>query len=892
MVLMKVAHYLVVLTILSAPLFAAWVWVEGEQASKTNIGKHPWYAQQVKKDQLSGGDFLAHFDPEKQGDAEYIVNIPEAGSYTLWLRANPVQSSMTYSIDGVAPVPVEFSKNQRGNTNIAANGAPDLRFLAWCEVGKFPLKAGTHSLRFVMTSANSHHGAIDCFLLTTEPFVPTGVMKPDQLADYAKDLAAANTGWVSWKAEGDDFKASAIDLRFINEKFAGENGAIQAKGEQFIHSKSGQPVRFWAVNTSPRDMADGDLGVCARMLAKHGVNLVRLHGSVFDDKTGALKPDEVRRRQDIVAAMRTEGIYSLLSIYFPLWLTPENGPGWQAGYDGRKHPFALLYFEPEFQKLYQSWWRELLTRPGPSGKSLIDDPAVMALELVNEDSLFFWTFNYDTVPEPQMRKLEQRFGDWAKKKHGTLEKALVAWKQQVHARDDAKSGRLGFRSLYELVTRKSPRDQDTAAFLMETQRAFYDDTVQFLRGLGYKGMITASNWITANDDVLGPLEKYSYMPGDFIDHHGYFGSNHQGNEAGWSIREGHTYSDVSALRFDAEEPEKPKQFRHPAMDPMYNRKPSTISETTWNRPNRYRGEAPLFYAVYGALQDTDAIMHFTLDGGAWSVKPRFFMQPWTLMAPTQVGQFPAAALIYRNSLVKTGDLMADLLMKLDDALALKGSRLIQQANLDVLRKSDVMKGVTEASDTGLDPLIHLVGRTNVRIDERGGAADVKDLAAFIDRENRTVLSSTGEVKLDYGKGLLYINAPAAQGISGHLKLAGAVVLRDITFDSALELGHVVAVSLDGRPLATSGKILVQAMTEEKPANFTTEPVGEGVKRITNIGQDPWLFREIQGTLKFKRADATQLKVTALDLNGYPVGAAGTAAELKLQPGVVYYLIER
>lgn len=328
------------------------------------------------------------------------------------------------------------------------------------------------------------------------------------------------------------------------------------------------------------------------------------------------------------------------------------------------------------------------------------------------------------------------------------------------------------------------------------------------------------------------------------------------------------------------------------MDPMYDGRPSTISETAWNRPNRYRGEAPLFYAVYGALQDTDAIMHFALDGGAWSVKPAFFMQPWTLMSPTQMGQFPAAALIYRKGLVKTGDLMAELPLKLTDALALKGSKLVQRANLDELRKADVTKVGGEVADTGVDPLIHWVGRTNVPIGDKGGPAAVKDTTPFIDRAAQTVLSSTRELKLDYGKGVLYLNAPAAQGVCGNLKAAGPVSLRDVVAESDLEAGEIVAVSLDGRPLAESGKILVQAMTEEKPSGFATEPAGEGVKRITNLGQDPWLFREVQGTLKFRRADAGRMKATALDFNGYPTGPVGTAAELKLHPGTVYYLIEK
>ena len=72
------------------------------------------------------------------------------------------------------------------------------------------------------------------------------------------------------------------------------------------------------------------------------------------------------------------------------------------------------------------------------------------------------------------------------------------------------------------------------------------------------------------------------------------------------------------------------------------------------------------------LQDTDAIVHFALDSASWTVKPGFFMQPWTLMSPAMMGQFPAAALIYRKGLVATGDLLVDLNLKIGDLARLAG----------------------------------------------------------------------------------------------------------------------------------------------------------------------------------------------------------------------------
>src|SRR5262249_12600957 len=162
----------------------------------------------------------------------------------------------------------------------------------------------------------------------------------------------------------------------------------------------------------------------------------------------------------------------------------------------------------------------------------------------------------------------------------------------------------------------------------------------------------------------------------------YFGCNHKGHEAAWSIRNEHTFSERSALRFDAEQPGKGKEFVHPAMDPHYDSKPSIISETTWNRPNRFRSEAPLYFAVFGALQNSDGIIHFALDGKDWSVKPGYWMQPWTLMSPAMIGQFPAAALIYRQGLISTADVIAEINLNKKEISALGGTPLPQDAALD------------------------------------------------------------------------------------------------------------------------------------------------------------------------------------------------------------------
>src|SRR5262249_4609664 len=149
-------------------------------------------------------------------------------------------------------------------------------------------------------------------------------------------------------------------------------------------------------------------------------------------------------------------------------------------------------------------------------------------------------------------------------------------------------------------------------------------------------------------------------------------------------------------------------------------------------------------------------------------------------SPSLMGQFPAAALVYRKGLVATGELLVDINLKVEDVLDLKGTPLPQDANFDELRVKDVPKGQTLKPGNIIDPLVHYAGRTNVNFTADGGPAELHDLSKLIDRSGKSVTSSTGELRLDYGHGLLTINSPAAQGISGALKSAAKTELRDLS----------------------------------------------------------------------------------------------------------------
>ena len=128
-------------------------------------------------------------------------------------------------------------------------------------------------------------------------------------------------GW-SFSYPGDNFTNDALlDLRYLNEKTAGENGFIQlsADGNSF-QTENGTPMRFWSINggDGTKNMSDADLAKFASFLAKMGVNMIRYHGSI--NPTGSNINDvdkaDINGIWRMVAAMKKEGIYSTISTFW------------------------------------------------------------------------------------------------------------------------------------------------------------------------------------------------------------------------------------------------------------------------------------------------------------------------------------------------------------------------------------------------------------------------------------------------------------------------------------------------------------------------------------------------------------------------------------------------
>ena len=351
----------------------------------------------------------------------------------------------------------------------------------WVSLGDVTLDKGLHlfTIQLVAKPGEKVTAAFDCFLLAPGPFEPRGKAKPDEKSGLA------DPGYFAFEPGLDGFHDDAIlNLRALNEQAAGIKGRVRREGDHFMLG-GGEPVRFWAVNLGMENAARSRASVdyLAARLAKIGVNMVRFHAPLFDDKTpvgiDAKKLDELHY---LVSALKKQGIYTTLSFYFPLWLDAEKQLGLK-DFAGReqKHPFALVEFDPAMQTLYRGWAKAILGAKNPyTGAALADDPAVAIVEIQNEDSFFFWTFNDAVIPPAYWQELEQQFGGYLEKKFGSIGAAQAVWGAPPHPHDDATQHRAGIFGIWDMTAAgfkdnpaKQKRVGEQVRFLAQTRCASF-----------------------------------------------------------------------------------------------------------------------------------------------------------------------------------------------------------------------------------------------------------------------------------------------------------------------------------------------------------------------------------------------------------------------------------
>lgn len=702
---------------------------------------------------------------------------------------------------------------------------------------------------------------------------------------------AQNSDTWNFEYPGDNFSDKALlDLRYLNESYAGENGFIRLSdnGESFLRG-DGMEIRFWPVNggSATERMSDEDLAWHARFLAKQGVNMNRWHGSVNPSGKGSdlfdIDTNEVKSIWRFVAAMKKEGIYSTIS---PFWAHNGHMGGWVPkewgidGYSGKDDLWEVIYFNDRLKEAYKHWVKYLYTEKNPyTGIALKDDPAVAIIQIENEDGVFFWTMQ---AIKPELKRMVGKlFADWLISKYGTLEKAIHAWDGDNLKEDDIANGMIDVYPAWELMQEvsggKKVRMADQMEFYTYRQRKFYTEIHDYYRNeLDCNQLINPNNWKTANPEKFEDLERLTYIDCEVPAVNRYFDPGHYGENNGWRIDPGHFYQGESALKNPLKLPINVKQTAG---------KPFIITESGWNFPQKHMSEAPMLISAYQSLTGHDAYYWFAITSKAYMDNPYFdftrnndgicAMNRWTYSIPGGIAQFPAYALLFRKAYIKQGETVIHESRSLEKMYNRDTPIISEETSFDPNRdKEDGIrnwKGATE-----VNPYAFLTGP--VKVTYGGNESDTyiyEKLPELIDLKNRVVTSITGELSLNFNKGLFIFDSPKAAGISGLFSKEQRIDLNDVSIETRNKYITVGVVSMDELPLSDSKKILVQTGTSYLPTDWQEE-ASEYISRndtlqgftILNTGKMPWVA---QATLvKIEVRNSNIKRAILLDIAGYPI----------------------
>ncbi len=694
--------------------------------------------------------------------------------------------------------------------------------------------------------------------------------------------------WFAFEPEDDEFSEDSItDVSHLLHRPAGRYGPLGADGPVLVfRDRPEEPVKLWGVNCGPGASVDVPRELHAaqgRFLARHGVNIVRVHPMSAPPRrfAGYRTPlDDPEALDDFdhwFARLKEQGVYMKWSPFAPSHVVFEEdgygGPLYDELPDsgGGKRTYGMVAFVREWQDAQWRFIRDFLEHRNPyTGLRYADDPALAIIELVNEDSIFwhhplnaFWRGDF---PE-HAALLRRQWSEWVRERYGTDEALREAWGDEfietldqrpggdraVGSVDTVESDELAIYAGWEMEAgepgRERPRMGDFIRFLAETQRAFYQRQARRIRQTGYDGLVMSTNW-RAGGPAADAANLWTDDALDLIDRHSYFG----GGAGGHNIRAGSVNNQTHLDR-------PGRGILGMGLYQVEDR-PFSISEWTQLPPNQWKAEIAPLYAFYGmGLQGWDGSFHFAHTTRAGTPLHRMgrgwpALRSYVSQTPHYMGQFPALAMAIHRGDVARGEPVAARRFGLDEIFR----------GYDVLRHGFSFDGDIAEPDAFATPTELLaVGRVTAKVADGLPEGFVGNVSDYWDREGRVVRSNTGELTWDYGRRVVTLGAPASHAVVG---FAGGQVFDlpavEVRVSADTPFVSLLFTSLDERPLVESRHILITALARDKQ---TGTVYSEDGTELIEVGEPPLLLEPVQASLRFEGEAIESVRV--VDIYGVP-----------------------
>ncbi len=688
---------------------------------------------------------------------------------------------------------------------------------------------------------------------------------------------ASSQEWFAFSLPWDDGAPSYIGP--LLEAPAGQHGFVRVGEDGDFYYEDGRPARFWGTALGPavppKELADK----LAARLAKMGFNLVRIQGldqALFvpgAPDTRRLDPERLERFDYFVSRLKEHGIYLDLLLVFPRQFRAGDGViDWDAepfrqGYEGWRLMSSMAFVDPYLLMLQKEFARQLLTHRNPyTGTRYAEEPAVAMIEIINETSLTYgWVREYLNGDSPASLRLtpyysqllDTRWNLWLSRQYASREALEQAWHPTQADRkgllpDEDPLSRTVRRVLYSERDRYSPaRIMDQLHFYSQLEREYFIGFYESLKEMGVRMPVSGTHQWHGMANQLAQAQL-DFAGGHAQWQHPIFLKNQPWTQP--PIRVINTpmvLGEATNIPYKADWIETRNTLFRLAYGMTIAEKPFVISEYNHAFPNEYQSEFPVILSAYSSLQSWDGIVIHAYASSPADLRRQRLHEAFAIHNnPIILAQMPVASLLFRKGYIRPARERVAVPYTEEQAF-----QAFLECGLDLY---------CVLEQRGIKPEVALIHGIDNRFPAVGLEAATGE--RFPGVRPSPYVSDTGELTWDMKRGLVLIDSDTVQAAVGFV--GGQVIrLRYLTLRPQTDFAAIALISLDGRPIPRSEKLLLTATARVKNRNMGVRRDVVGFYLLTDWGEDEILVQDVQAEVRLRQEDPTRLKFFRLDEEG-------------------------
>jgi len=657
---------------------------------------------------------------------------------------------------------------------------------------------------------------------------------------------------------GGQIPEGILDFSYLLDAPAGKHGFVQSKDGHF-YFENGTQIKFFGVNLvfgcamPPHETAD----IIAERLARNGINMARMHHvdhespnasliNYSDGKSQTIHESNIERFDYLVYKLKEKGIYIHIDTHTLRKFTKDDG----LDFDDDLPPGVktITYYNKRIIELHRDYMQKYLCHKNKyTGMRYIDDPCIAIVQMVNENSIFW--YNMREMPLSYKQELDQLFNKWLLNKYG----------------EDKYNGKGSLMGIWgeNVVDQNSSEAQlnaDSVLFYTKITNDYYIDTSKYLRDMGVKCVINLTN-LPANI-----AELYCIAQGEVVQNNGYW--NHP--EGGFRVPV--KFHDGEMIKLD------PRKNHHlPFSQNLTARfagskvtdKPFMVTEYNVCYPTAFRSDVMLTLAAYGAYQDWDGLIlfsyaHQSAENFAVKDKIEGFFDSYN--DPAVWGMAGICSAVFQDKLISPPKAKVEIAYTDEDRTAASWHNSVYYNSLAFMTGVSV-RFVTDNYVSNADVILKNKDYIKHFKQDDTEFTDVIDSSlkekGLLDKNLGYIgggfINDTGEIKYDFTNGIFAINTDKLKSICGYIK--GRKSFGDITTEIENEKAAITIISRDGENICDSKKILLSVIGNCSNSDM----IWEG-RTLVDPGEGPTLMEKIKGKIYIK-SNNKKCSAFALDTSG-------------------------